>query len=65
MLKSGSDGAAGEKKKITQCNIVDQEIRAKAKGLPYKTSTKTKDTKYANFSQFQSSLRHQQFTMKA
>lgn len=42
MLKSGSDWAAGEKKKITKCNIVDQEIRAKAKGLPYKTALKHK-----------------------
>lgn len=63
MLKSGSDGAGGEKNHT--CNIVHQEITAKAKGLPYKTATKTQDIKYADFSQFQSSLRYQQFIIKS
>lgn len=47
MLKSGSDGAGGEKNHT--CNIVDQEITAKAKGSPYETATKTQDRKCANF----------------
>lgn len=41
MLKSGSDRVGGEKNYT--CNIMDQEFRAKAKGSPYKTATKTQE----------------------